>query len=628
MGGIVCIYHLDGAPCEAELLRRMAAASAHLGPGGTAIWTDGSIGLARLAPMAECGELIGTQPLASSDGQLRIVAAARIDNRRELLDELGDRRPSGGGPPTDAELILAAYRRWGDACPAHLIGDFAFALWDATRHHLLCARDALGVKPLHYAQVGNVLCIASEAQAVLAHPAVPRRLDELAVADWLANVWGEETRTFFRDVQQLAPAHSLRAGANVVVQRYWDIDARRTIRHPRDEDYADELRELLRRAVADRLRGTSAVIGVLLSGGMDSTSVAALASEQAAQLGRQLVAYSFAYDQEECYERRYSRAVADQLGIEIEYMPVRGRYLAQDLASFRPELESPFAGEEALLRAVFERHRERHGRLLLTGHGGDSLVQGSGYVFADRVARGDLGALKELLVLARVRHDPLHKLAYLAIVRPLLPDGPVLALGRITGRARRQLPAWLADDFVRRIDLVRRLQAQPPCPPGSRAWQHRYRRALHLGSVARAVHWLERRGTPFGLACRHPFLDRRLAEYVLAIPQELFVRGGLGKALLRQAMAGRLPECVLRRVDKTRLTRSVAETLREPGARQEVLAALDLRESAGRGMIVAEALRTAWQRFAAGGPDMVGYEMLRAVQFELWLREFGPSLGN
>ena len=440
MSGIVVVFNLDGAPVDPGLLGRMAEAAAYRGPDGIRYRIDGNVGLAHLALNSTPESLQELQPLLSADGVLCLTADARVDNRDELCSTLTTSGYLRGKDATDADLILAAYRCWGEACPEHIIGDFAFAVWDGREQRLFCARDPFGIKPLHYSQVGSILCVASEAQQILQHPGVPRRLDEVAMADHLVNNCDDEERTMFLDVRRVPPGHRLIATrAGLRTERYWDIDPRVDIRYGRDSEYEAHFLALFQRAVADRLRSSGPVVGVTMSGGMDSTSIAAVAQRilAAGDGGSRLVAYSYAFDTlAECDERIYSRAVADQAGFEIAYIDAERFWLLDDPVAFEPSLETPFMSWESLERHMLGRLRAQGGRAILTGHGGDSLLAGTPLVCTDRLLRGDLSGFRELAEHARYRQVPYRRLLYTYALRPLIPEAADRLLRRLTGRRR------------------------------------------------------------------------------------------------------------------------------------------------------------------------------------------------
>src|SRR6267154_195403 len=225
----------------------------------------------------------------SSDVCLPIFADARIDAREELIAKLKAKCASAGElslATPDARLILLAYDAWGDACVEHLIGDFSFAIWDAHERRLFCARDQFGVKPFFYAHLGSLVIFSNTLNCIRQHPAVSNRLNDLAIADFLLfDLNQDPATTSFVDVQRLPPAHTLTCERErVSVRRYWELSVTTPIHFSRDEEYVERFRELLDLAVADRLRTESA--GVLMSGGLDSPTVAASAQQVFARNGR------------------------------------------------------------------------------------------------------------------------------------------------------------------------------------------------------------------------------------------------------------------------------------------------------------------------------------------------------
>ncbi len=216
---------------------------------------------------------------AGLDGKLWITADARIDCREELKRELekadSNRRP----PATDSELILQAYAVWGEECVRHLRGDFAFAIWDARRKTLFCARDHFGVKPFYYAEIGNIFLFSNVLNCVRSHPGISDSLNDAAIGDFL--LFGlncDLSTTTFRDIRRLPPAHCLSVSAEGVrILRYWSAPTSGAIRYRHADEYVEHFQNLIQSAVADRLRVDRA--GILLSGGLDSGAIAATARE-------------------------------------------------------------------------------------------------------------------------------------------------------------------------------------------------------------------------------------------------------------------------------------------------------------------------------------------------------------
>jgi asparagine synthase (glutamine-hydrolysing) len=571
MSGLCGIADFASLRVEPDELRSFAESAAYRAPGGIVYRCLGAAGLAHLARHAGDRE----QPLLDPASQVCGVLDGRFDNRSELIDLLA---PDEGEAASDIRLLLAAYLRWSETCTDHLLGDFAFAIWDDSRRRLLCAVDPLGIKPLHFAQVGSLVCFASDAVQVLRHPAVPDGYDEVEIAAYLAGRCEDPERSFFAAVRKLAPGHRLIADSGALrVERYW-IPKPAEIRYSRDEDYALHFRELLQQAVADRIRDAGSFTGVAMSGGLDSTSVAALAQRVP---GSSVLAYSFVFDRlPECDERSYSRAMSDELGLEVE--PIAAERLwsldSQTDVSFSPD--TPFLGWRTCYQEIFRRMTEQGGRVLLMGHGGDDLLRGSALVYAERLRRGDWSAVREVVRHARGSGKPVSRSLYNYFGRPHLKP-------LFTGSASRDL----------------------------------YSNLVEIPWYWRVANWHERSSAAFGIEVRHPFLDRRLFEYVLAIPGEQVFRLEGYKNLLRRSMAGILPERIRLRQGKTRFTSFLDFVLLENLA-GKILELLQAPRSADLGMLDKDQLRSAYQDLATGSRDVSRRALWYAITLEIWLRRW------
>jgi len=288
--------------------------------GHCGIWEDGA------EPVRE--PAVGAQQGAASGRGLAAVADARLDNRAELADAFGLAGPERGGVE-DCELILRAYERWGEDCPQRLLGDYAFAVWDAGQRSLFCARDAVGARPLYYSPgPGRRFVFASDIDAALAAPGVEDDLDEAFVARYLSAANPAASATFFRAVRSLPPGHSIAVNGRAErIRRWWRPEDAPDIRLGSDEAYRRAFLEHYRRAVRDRLDDTGEV-GAHLSGGLDSSSIAVLAARELRPSGRRLHALCWhpppndSQTEEEAAEYRLIESVCAQEGLEPRYHAV------------------------------------------------------------------------------------------------------------------------------------------------------------------------------------------------------------------------------------------------------------------------------------------------------------------
>jgi len=526
---------------------------------------DGPAGLGHAALHTTPDSSAAPQPLGDEAGLHWMTFDGRLDNRDEILHALDapvDRAAA------DARLVLAAYARWGERAIERLIGDFAFALWDAPNRRLVCARDALGIRPFYYRLEDDVFWCASELQALLALEGMRARVrpNEGFLGEHVAARPVQLEETVFSGILRLPAAHLLIVEpSRARKRRYWE-PAALDLSCRTDGEYAERFLDVLDRAVACRLRAP-APVGAHLSGGLDSSSVVALAaSRPAADLAPPLETLSLEFPGKPYDEREYIDAMIAHAGVRAHLL--RGGDLDPGLltASADRSRDLPDAPTgEAMLQPLVDAARARGIRVILTGVGGDEWLQGSEFYYADLIRRGQWGTLVRLLRAAPAGSpvDRTLRLVLAAGVRPLLPLVARRAVRRLLGRTL--VPAWIEPSFARRVGLDDRLRPPDPSP-----WRGSYaradvRRQLESGWEALMKEQLERGAAACGVEYRHPFYDRRLVEFALALPEEQRQRADVGKVVLRRALAGRLPDAVRRRTSKVHYSALYFEALEALG---------------------------------------------------------------
>ena len=555
MSGILAIASRHKRPADPMLLQRMMAALARRGPDGSATWCSDAICLGHtLFRTVEDVEPLGLASL--ENGALWLAADARIDGRDALRRELtacGQVVPANA---PDEILILHAYRAWGETCPEHLLGDFAFILWDDRRHLLFAARDHFGVKPLYYAHTDDALLLSNSVAALRTHPALPDELDEEAVADFLLfGQYQDVTRTIYAAIRALPPAHALiwRAGApSPQLRRYWSLPTDGEIRYKNPDAYVQHFRELLGQAVRDRLRTSR--VSILMSGGLDSTSVAAMARAAGARSLRAFTLDSRYYVQKE-REIFPSREAADHLHIPLSVINVDGYRLFEGWDRPDWDIAQPQADPLWKLSVDLYRRMAEHGRVALTGQGGDpALYPSRGYLLTQ------LKGFRWRSLVAAFRHYHQATGQW-----PPLYLRTQLTGGRSDQRHRLRPPAfdfWFQPDFVQRMRLPQRWEAwragmehlaDAPHPLRPEAWASL--NAPLWAHLFTQAYDIETGGA--SLEFRHPYFDVRLIEYLLALPPLPWFEA---KFIVRQALAGRIPETVRTR-PKSVLNRSLATIL-------------------------------------------------------------------
>ncbi|NTV62880.1 MAG: lasso peptide isopeptide bond-forming cyclase [Oscillochloris sp.] len=555
MSAIVGIYNRDARPVQGADLATMLVALAHRGPDRSAQWRSGPIGLGHGMLHTTPESLHEQLPLVSRDGSLVISADARIDNRAELIANLGlgDRSASA-----DSELILAAYARWGTDCPRRLLGDFSFAIWDARQQRLFCARDHLGAKPFYYTYSSQWLAFGSEIKALLALPTVSSAVDEVAIAYYLEGAFEEPTRTFFRDIVRLPAAHTLIISReSVQTQRYWAPDATHELRLGSDAEYAEGFREAFREAVRCRLR-SAFPIGCTLSGGLDSSSVACVARDLLRQDGRaNLHTFSAIFpdlparDLHKVDEQRYIEAVLQTGGFQPHYTYGDRLSPLHEAERIMRHLDMAITSPNAYITwEIYRTAQQQQVRVMLDGCEGDITVSHGFEYLAELLWRGRWPTLsRELTALARESASGYTPRRFLWEygARPLIPETlfeGYHALRRRLGAASAPASA-ISPGFARRVEISRRIRSQQRQSyrlfPTARELHRQDIDAVILPNVAETA---DKIGAAFQIESRHPFFDKRLVEFCLSLPADQKLHQGWTRAIMRHGMAGILPHDV------------------------------------------------------------------------------------
>ena len=479
--------------------------------------------------------------IANPAGSSWIVGDIRLDGRDALRDTLG-----AAGVPTprdasDAALAMLAWGAWRETATERLRGDFSFAIWDARDRVLFCARDPLGVRPLYWADIGGTFVCSNHLDAVRAHAAVSSQLHEPAIVAFLRFGYNDDlTTTSFRDVRRLAPAHSLTvrdAQSEISPRRYWNFPVPEPLRLASDEEYLERFRDVMNAAVRDRVRGNR--VGIMMSGGLDSTTLAATARN--AVPGVALRAWtlddggSVAAD-----EVRLAASVAARLDVVHEIVRYQGVPFAHlAVPGFRtPEpLDEPDWGPwERVLQSV-----SRDAPTLIIGEDGDSLFRPPGLI---------------TMLRAWPAHDVVRRvLAYISSHRRK-PHLGLWLRRRLAAPFKRDPgydPRWLRREFVDR-DRSR-------APASAEVHATRPEAVSYLGDPywQRYLEAAQPAYTGVPLETVWPLLDTRLIEFVFSIPPLPWCQD---KELMRVAFRNELPDAVITRPKspaRGRFERQVAE---------------------------------------------------------------------
>ncbi len=545
---LICgIFQLDGTHAVEQLLRAMIAQMnvPRLRP-ALHLWREGPVALAVLDFSAHRDTAAG---LPEQNASI-IAADVRLDEPVKL-------RQAVGAAPSDSEgaLLLATLEMYGPAGLDRVLGDFAFASWDRSKQCLTCGRDVFGIRPFAYVyRPGKLFAFASFPKALHGSGIVPKKIDEDALGCHMVLAFRSDD-CLVTGINRLPPAHFLevsREGSSLT--RYWQLDraAVGTI-HRSPTEAARELRWLVDRAVHCRLPRVGET-GAHLSGGLDSSAIAVLAARQLREEGRTLHAYSFLDRQRNDItledETEFVKATLEQEG-DIDWTPIRP--VAAKFSHGRPmdvDKMTPLDAD-APENTLCARAEEQGVGLVLSGWGGDEGASFNGRgTFAELFLRGRWRTLaREVLALKRERSWSVPRILNIEIVSYLRPEGVINFVKWIGGRGgdvRVQLFRQSLSASARRRSAVSRAEWVRMAPDGR---ENRWRLMTSPDIAERAEVWAQT-GARYGLAFAFPLLDRRVVEFSLSLPSELFLRGGFRRRPFRDAMVDVLPERVRLRHQK------------------------------------------------------------------------------
>jgi asparagine synthase (glutamine-hydrolysing) len=598
MCGLCGVVELDRPPDRATVDRWLHEL-AHRGPDGRGLFAEDGVCLGHLRLAILDLSDAGLQPMR--ERELQLLHNGEIYNYIELRDELQTKGHTFA-TETDSEVILAAYREWGERCVERFNGMWAFVIWDMTRRTLFCSRDRFGIKPFYYRLDGERFSFASEPWPLRRGGANLR-----AVRDYLEQGYLDEgDETFFEDVVRLPPAHSLSFGpGGLRLWRYWSLE-------PEDApaDAAAAVRELVLDAVRLQLR-SDVPVGTCLSGGIDSSVIAVAVAQHGHAHQKTVTAY---FEDAGFDERQYARAVVERTGADSHWVTFTPEDLVADLPAIVAAQGEPFGSTSICAGWYVMREARRAGlTVMLDGQGGDEVFGGYrasfGYRLSDLLRAGRLAeATQELRAFTQVQGP---RWAAVALANPHLPERMRLAArGRLRGASTLVTPE------------LRHIQATVAA--SAAAFPDRLRRQLHALLTRRGLPELlryeDRNSMAHSLEARVPLLDHRLVELAFSLDGSELIRRGETKSVLRRALAALLPPNVAARRDKLGFVTPEGRFMR--GAlgdlAGDVFASQSFRD---RGFVDADAASERLARHRRG-EGRAGMELWRALNLELWARRF------
>jgi len=561
MCGICGILQRDPAePVDAARLRRMTETLRHRGPDGEGVHVDGPLGLGhRRLSIIDLSDA-GRQPMSTPDGRLWIILNGEIYNYKELRADL-ETRGHAFQSQSDTEVLLRLYLDEGPDCLKKLIGMFAFAVWDTSARRLFLARDHFGIKPLYYTATPSAFSFASEIKALVGANGIRAELDPASFADYVTFQFTLGEKTLFRGVRKLMPGHflTIEPGSDPVIRKYWDFSFEIDTRHS-EADFQQRLRELLEDSVRLQLRA-DVPVGAHLSGGLDSTTVTALA---AATGVRPFHTFSGGFaDGPEFDETRYARLASAAAGsVHHEVFPT-----ARDFVEWMPKLaysmDEPAAGPGLFPQFAVSRLAAANVKVVMGGQGGDEIFGGyTRYLVAylEACVKGGIEGSQEKDHRYVVTFESiLPNLQQLRGYEPMLRH--FMAEGVFDSPERR---------YFRLIDRSAEVRGALDAGAWSQAGGYSPFASFHEIFDAQECHALINKMTRFdlktllpallqvedrtsmavSLESRVPLLDHRIVELVASMPPMVKFKGGRSKHVFREVVADLVPAEIYHRRDK------------------------------------------------------------------------------
>jgi asparagine synthase (glutamine-hydrolysing) len=625
MCGIAGIAAIDSGRggLDASPIRSMLTCLKHRGPDdeGEFVAEGVVIGHRRLSVIDVAG---GHQPLYGARETTVIVVNGEIYNYRELKKELSARghvfRTS-----SDSEVAAHAYDEWGLSFLERLDGMFALALWDAARQQLVLARDRMGEKPLYYTVAGNELIFASELTSIIQHPAVKRELDPEALSAYLALEYVPAPRTILQNIYKLEPASMLVLENGAIRKsRYWTIEARTTFVKTYDDAVA-LLRERLEYAVVSRLM-SDVPLGVFLSGGLDSSTVAAIAAKHGA-----LETFSIGFREKSFDETSHARMVAAHIGSRHHERIFDGAEMPALVPKLAQMLDEPLGDASILPTALLSAFARERVTVALGGDGGDELFAGYPMHQAHRAARyarrvparvrRAIGAMAGALPVSHGNFSPGFKVK--SFLRGAGEPAPMNHALWMSSFNREEQRALLREDVWRAGG-----EGQHAFADVTRVWTlsgaaEPLARATHLDALMYLPNDIltkvDRASMRVALEVRAPFLARDVVELAFAVPDRFRMKGTTGKRMLRDAVKDLLPPSILARPKKgfgipvaAWLNGPLREMVRDTFAKDSVEKAGLFEHAEIQRMLAAHGARKADYR----------KPLWTLLVFELWRREY------
>jgi asparagine synthase (glutamine-hydrolysing) len=553
MCGIAGITLTDGSSVDSRIIRRMTDIIAHRGPDADGFYVNGhtALGHRRLSIIDLA---TGAQPMTNEDGSLWITYNGEIFNHADIrpeLEQAGHRYKSR----CDTETVIHAYEQYGDQCVSRFRGMFAFAIWDQTHKQLFAARDRLGIKPFYYFWDGRLFAFASEIKALLAHPEISSRVNEGLLAENLAFGYNSGDETLFAGIRKLSQGHTLTlsCGRNprLEIKQYWDPPCPAKFATRSETEWIAECRERLEEVVRMRLM-SDVPLGMFLSGGVDSSAIAALIKRMTSS---PVETFAVGYAEADFSELSYARQVAGQIGTDHHDVVIG----MEDFFNAMPKMvwheDEPISWPSSISLYFVARLAAERVKVVLTGEGSDELFAGYGryrfYQLNQKWMNAYSGvpgrvrkSIRSLLDTSSILSASLkHKIGHTVLgretnIESLYLDNFYCAFGR-DEQERLVAQEFRGDPYSQFLKFWEAVSSSPSVS-----------RLLYADQKTYLVELLMKQDQ-MSMACsiesRVPFLDHKFVEFAASVPPHMKLRGAEGKYILKRAVEDLLPSSIIYR---------------------------------------------------------------------------------
>ncbi len=551
MSGIFGIFNRNGKHVEKKTVDAMMDAMSYWDPDEQGVWMDGPVALGH-AMLWNTPESKYEHFPVKRDAYV-LTMDARIDNREELAKEI-ELPALPLSEIGDSEFILGAYKKWGEECPKHLLGDFAFAIWDAKKEQMFCARDHMGVKQFYYHLSDDLFLFGNDLKVLTKYPEIKKELNPEAIANYLVHEELIDPKiTFLKSAVKLPPAHVLLVDKNHIKEKcFWKLEDAPKMYLPNIEAYIHKLRELLEQAVESRLR-TAYPMTSHLSGGLDSSSIAVMAARKLKKKNETLLAFNWLQEPSEDddpshYEWAYSREIAEREGIKHHYVTLTEEE-AYESTMNKDVLYGDTTG--GIYETLIQKQVHQHGsRTILSGWGGDDCptYRGQSY-YADLFRSYDwVRLLKELKILASEKNWHTKSILGFAYYKIFLPQLPLWARTYLinSNNIESEYYKFVDEDIkLRTKQLTIKINENNPFRFPSATVRGHILELLNFGHIQNRFESWNCSSMKHKLEHRYPLLDKRILEFIMGVPAKYHIFKGKKRYLYRQAVADLLPTDIL-----------------------------------------------------------------------------------